>query len=230
MQINVLDLSTPHYQRLLRNFDYDIYHHSDYILAEANRVNAQAEAISISNGSKHFLLPNLLRKCPKHLCESISDRPLYDAVSPYGYPGLLLSCEAQNEPSIVQDSLDLLVKIFQSRDICSAFIRLHPILNADVQKNLGGVTIHPGGMTVSIDLSLSEHEQWHQIQSSRRTRVNRCGRNGFHSKILPLDQRSRFVILRPLWHSRIGLTQWTQILPRFHLCLHHPVPIETIRS
>jgi hypothetical protein len=34
-----------------------------------------------------------------------------------------------------------------------------------------------------------------------------------HSKILPLDRRSKFVILTSLWHSRIGPTLWTRILP-----------------
>jgi Acetyltransferase (GNAT) domain len=188
MQIDIFDLSKPHYQSLLQDFVHDIYHHSGYILAEANRSNAQAEAISISDGSKHFLLPYLLQKCPEYLCKSISDSVLYDAVSPYGYPGILLSCEAQNDPSFLQNSLDHLVKTFQSRNICSAFIRLHPIINADVQKNLRDVTIHLGGMTVSIDLSLSEQEQWHQMQSSRRTKVNRCRRRGFYSTILPFSK------------------------------------------
>jgi Acetyltransferase (GNAT) domain len=188
MQIDTFDLSTPHYQSLLQEFVHDIYHHSGYVLAEASRANAQANAISISDGSKHFLLPYLLRKCPKNLCESISDRLLYDVASPYGYPGILLNREAQNEPSFLQNSLDLLTKTFQSQNICSAFIRLHPILNTDIQKNLTDVTVYPGGMTVSIDLSLSEQEQWHQMQSSRRTKVNRCRRRGFYSTILPFLQ------------------------------------------
>jgi hypothetical protein len=188
MQIDIFDLNTSHYQNLLQDFVCDIYHHSGYILAEASRVNAKAEAIYISDGSKHFLLPYLLRKCSNHLCESISDRFLYDTVSPYGYPGILLSQEAQNNPSFLDGSFDLLAKTFQSRDICSAFIRLHPILNANIQKNLGDVTVHPGGMTVSIDLNLSEQEQWRQMQSSRRTKVNRCRRRGFCSTILPFSQ------------------------------------------
>lgn len=188
MQIDIFDLSTPHYQSLLQDFDSDIYHHPGYILAEAHRVDAQANAIYISDGSKHFLLPYLLRKCPEHLCESISSRLLYDAASPYGYPGILLNYKAQSEPSFVQNSLDLLAKTFQSQNICSAFIRLHPILNADVQKNLGNLTVYPGGMTVSIDLGLSEQEQRHQVQSSRRTKVNRCRRRGFCSTISPFSQ------------------------------------------
>jgi Acetyltransferase (GNAT) domain len=195
MQIDIFDLSTSHYQNLLQDFVYDIYHHSGYILAEASRVDAKAEAIYISDGSKHFLLPYLLRKCSNYHCESISDRSLYDAVSPYGYPGILLSQEAQNNPSFLENSFDLLAKSFQSRDICSVFIRLHPILNADIQKNLEDVIVCPGGITVSIDLSLSEKEQWHQMQSSRRTKVNRCRRHGFYSTILPFSQEQISVFM-----------------------------------
>jgi hypothetical protein len=188
IQIDILELTTSHYQNLLQNFVHDIYHHSGYILAESIRVDAKAEVISISDGAKQFLLPYFLRKCPEDLCFSTPNRELYDVVSPYGYPGILMSCEAQNEPTFLQRSLELLIKTFQARDICSAFIRLHPILNADVQKKLGDVMVHPGGMTVSINLSLPEQEQWHQMQSSRRTKVNRCRRRGFHSAIVPFSQ------------------------------------------
>jgi hypothetical protein len=232
MKIDILDLTTSHYQNLLQNFVHDIYHHSGYILAESSRVNAKAEAIFISNGSKQFLLPYSLRKCPEDLCLFTSNKTLYDVVSPYGYPGILLSFEAQNEPGFLRHSLDLLMKIFQSRDICSAFIRLHPILNADVQKNLGDLMLHPDGMTISIDLSLPEQEQWYQIQSSRRTKVNRCRRHGFHSAIVPFSQdyipifmdiyrdtMDRLNAKQSYYFDRVYYESLVNLLPHVFICL-----------
>ncbi len=184
MQTNIFDLNTPHYQDLLQDFVHDIYHHSDYVLAEANRLGAKAEAVSISDGSNRFLLPYLLRQCPENICETTSGRPLYDVVSPYGYPGILLSLDAQHEPLFLQKALDILIEVFKSCNICSAFIRLHPVLNSNVKNMLNSHMLDVCGTTVSIDLSLSEDEQRKQIQSSRRNRINQCRRRGFSTEIL----------------------------------------------
>ncbi len=188
MQVDILNLSTFRYRKLISNFGCDIYHHPSYILAESDRENAPAEAILVSEGVKYFLMPYLLRACPEHVCALVPENPLQDVVSPYGYSGILLSPEAQSDPLFLQNSLKLVTEAFQSRDICSAFIRLHPILNADIPKTLDNTIVYPGGMTVSINLQLSEAEQWQQIQSSRRTKINRSRRQGFSIIVVPFSQ------------------------------------------
>jgi hypothetical protein len=185
MQANIITVDSNVYRDALKGLAYDIYHLPRYVLAEANRVNAQARAIAISDGSKRFLLPYILRQCPKELCLSLSIGNVYDVVSPYGYPGILLSQEAQADPSFLSKSLQLLISTFKSQQICSAFLRLHPLLNANVQQPLQDKGLHLEGTTVSIDLTLPDQEQRHQMQSSRRHRINRCRRQGFFIKISP---------------------------------------------
>lgn len=185
METSIVAVDSPVFQNILDHLTHDVYHLPSYILTEADRLKAQAAAIFISDGSKQFLLPYLLWQCPEELCVSLQDRVQYDVVSPYGYPGILLNEAAQNDPNFLDASLQLLSSTFQSQKICSAFIRLHPILNNTLQSILGESKVSAGGMTVSIDLTLSEQEQWQQMQSSRRTKINRCRRQGFGTTISP---------------------------------------------
>jgi hypothetical protein len=177
MRFNILDINSIEYDKILRDLDHDVYHLSDYILAEAKRINAQAEIIHISEGENQFLLPYLLRKCPS-LTRPEYSTVCYDAVSPYGYPGFLLSQANPKQLSFLAGALQLLIEALRSRQVCSLFVRLHPILNTPLCKQLNHCCIQFGGTTVSINLKLTEAEQWRQVQPSRRTRINRCKRSG----------------------------------------------------
>jgi hypothetical protein len=185
MQANTIAVDSAIYRDALKGLTHDIYHLPGYVLAEADRVGAQAAAIFISDGLKVFLLPYLLRKCPEELCLVLSVGNVYDVVSPYGYPGILLNEAAQADPPFLGKSLQLLVSTFQSQQICSAFLRLHPILNTSIYEPLKDAGIKLDGTTVSIDLTLPEQAQWHQIQTSRRNRINRCRRQEFCTTISP---------------------------------------------
>jgi hypothetical protein len=240
MQANIITVDSPVFQDTLEDLTHDIYHLPGYILAEADRVGAQAAAISISDGSKQFLLPYLLRQCPAELCVSLSDGTLYDAVSPYGYPGILLSQNAQADSSFLGQSLKLLVSTFQSQRICSAFVRLHPILNADIHESLKDAGLNFGGTTISINLTLPEQEQWHQIQSSRRNRINRCRRQGFCTTISPFlpehisifmdiyrDTMDRLNAQESYYFNESYYESLISLSPRIFICLvsHEDQPI-----
>jgi hypothetical protein len=232
MQTDIFDLNEPYYQNLIQDFIYDIYHHPDYLLAEASRINARAAAISISDSSNRFLLPYLVRQCPENIYKLVSDRPLYDVISPYGYPGILLNHDAQNEPVFLRKSLDLLVEIFQSQDICSAFIRLHPVLNSNIQNILGSHEVKVCGTTVSIDLSLTEDEQRKQIRSSRRNKVNQCRRQGLSAEIslfrenhIPLfieiyqETMNRLSAVQDYYFDRSYYESLVQLYPHIFICI-----------
>jgi Acetyltransferase (GNAT) domain len=232
MQTKIFDLNTPHYQNLLQDFVHDIYHHSGYVLAEANRVSAKAEAISISDGSKSFLLPYLLRQCPENICKPVLDKPIYDVVSPYGYPGILLNDNAQIDPSFLPQAIEALITAFQSHQICSAFIRLHPILNAEIQKTLINSGVVANGTTVSIDLTLSDDEQRRQIKPSRRTRINQCRRRGFRATLSPFsevhitvfmhvyqDTMNRLNASKSYYFDRAYYESLVQLVPHIFICL-----------
>jgi Acetyltransferase (GNAT) domain len=236
MKIEILKIESTEFKKAVQNFNHDIYHLPLYILTEARRIEAQAEAIMISEGSKQFLLPYLIRRCPEDMLLDLNQRDfsesIYDAVSPYGYPGILLNDEAQADSTFVLQSIEMLVTTFKACKICSAFIRLHPILNAEIQQIIGGTELVKNGTTVFIDLTLSDDAQRRQIKSSRRTRINQCRKRQFFANILPFSQEHIpiFMDIYKDTMDRIGAGQsyyfdrsyyesLTQLSPHIFICI-----------
>jgi hypothetical protein len=196
MEANNIAIDSVIYEDMLQQLTHDVYHLPRYILEEAEQLGAQAGAIAISEGSKQFLVPYLLRQCPEDLySKPFPVGTLYDVVSPYGYPGILMSQEAQADSLFLRTAIQKLITTFQVQQICSAFLRLHPILNSDFPNLLQNADFYLEGTTVSIDLTLPEYEQWSQIQSSRRNRINRCKRQEFCVKILPFAQEHILIFM-----------------------------------
>jgi Acetyltransferase (GNAT) domain len=236
MKIEILNIESTEFKQAIQNFSHDIYHLPLYILAEARRLEAQAEAILISDGSKQFLLPYLIRLCPEEILLDLNQQDLsesiYDAVSPYGYPGILLNDEAQTDSAFVLQSIEMLATTFKACKICSAFIRLHPILNAGIQKMIGGTELVKNGTTVFIDLTLSDDEQRRQIKSSRRTRINQCRKRKFSAKVLPFseehisifmdiykDTMDRLSAGQSYYFDRSYYESLTQLSPHIFICI-----------
>lgn len=129
MKIEFIDLSSQLWLQTLEQLRYDFYHLPGYVALEATRMEAAAEAISIADGEKIFFLPYLLRNCNNLFPDTIE---VFDAVSPYGYPGFLLNEAAANNPDFLNSAIEHLIQAWRDRNICSAFLRLHPILNANI--------------------------------------------------------------------------------------------------
>jgi Acetyltransferase (GNAT) domain len=236
MKIEILKIESPEFKKAVQNFNHDIYHLPLYILTEARRIEAQAAAIMISEGSKQFLLPYLIRRCPEDMLLDLNQRDfsesIYDAVSPYGYPGILLNDEAQADSAFVLQSIEMLVTTFKACKICSAFIRLHPILNAEIQQIIGGAELVKNGTTVFIDLTLSNDAQRLQIKSSRRTRINQCRKRNFFAKILPFSQEHISIFMdiykdtmdrlsagHSYYFDRSYYESLAQLLPHIFICI-----------
>lgn len=187
MEIKFIEPVDPLWINLLQNIQHDIYHLPTYLLAEAQKNSAIAEMIIISENNKIFCLPYLLRSCNNIFDEFTICEEIFDIVSPNGYPGFLLNEDAANTPEFLKLALDQLVNVLQTKNICSAFLRLHPIINQGCYAILPTELCHVSGQTVSIDLTLSEAEIWQQTRPEHRTHINRCKRAGFLAKILPLE-------------------------------------------
>lgn len=188
MDSQVISLLNESWSKNLQHLRYDVYHLPEYINAEARRTQTTPEAIIISEGDKLFCLPYLLRSCEELLGDHIVDPEVFDVVSPYGYPGILINEVAANTPEFLNQALDELMSLLQARNICSAFLRLHPILNQGLNEILASEICLMTGETVSIDLTLSETEIWHQTRPEHRNHINRCKRMGFTAKIVQLRE------------------------------------------
>lgn len=187
MNIKILDLSSELWHTTLNKLRHDIYHLPSYLALEANRINAISEAILITEGEQVFFIPYLLRSIDKIMESELMTQESFDVISPYGYPGILLS-EAST-PEFLNLALSKFIKILSSKQVCSAFIRLHPILNQGFEKILSPDICNVTGETVSINLRLSEAEIWQHTRSSLRTKINRCKRRGMIAKIVLFNDK-----------------------------------------
>jgi hypothetical protein len=163
---------------------------------------AQAEfgapgAFAIDAGERRFLAPLLLRE--------IRGTPHKDVSSPYGYAAPIWSTLADDD--FVDAASAAFVEALQAEGAVSAFIRLHPLLpaNLEVLARYGDV-VH-GGDTVYIDLSLDELEHWRQTRENHRRGIRRLERSGFTVRVD--DDGTRFADFLDVYRqtmARVGAT------------------------
>ncbi|HEY9708111.1 MAG TPA: GNAT family N-acetyltransferase, partial [Oculatellaceae cyanobacterium] len=153
---------------------------------------------------KIFFLPYLLRQCNNLFKQKLIASEMFDVISPYGYPGILLNEAAANTPEFLELAINQLIEVWRTRQVCSAFLRLHPILNG----NFNSAKAELSGETVSIDLRLSIAEIWHQTRPEHRNKINRCKRLGFEAKMVPFHQYiNDFILIYRETMEREGAAQ-----------------------
>lgn len=188
--VRVASPTDLYWHQVLQNIPHDFYHLPGYLELEAKRHNARAEAIIIRDQESVFLLPYLVRDCTDlfDLQQYGLDR-IYDIVSPYGYPGILVNKAGENA-EFIKACLDLIYSNWQGRNICSAFIRLHPILNSYIDPSFSdcNFVFCSHGNVVTCDLSKDSENIWRQIRSNHRTKIKKLVRAGFTVKIGSMDQ------------------------------------------
>lgn len=188
MNVEILDQFHPLWRQVLQDLRHDFYHLPSYVGLEAGRIHAVAEAILIQEGDNRFFLPYLLRSCgdlfPDHL--EVSD--LLDVVSPYGYPGMLWNSDAPND--FIQRSIVQLIATWKARQICTAFLRLHPLLNRDLDRVDPSPPCQLHSETIGIDLTQSDAEIWRQTRPEHRNKINKCRRAGLIARI---DNSDRYL-------------------------------------
>ncbi|MEG4804218.1 peptidoglycan bridge formation glycyltransferase FemA/FemB family protein [Microcoleus sp. ARI1-B5] len=187
MKIQILDSSSPLWMETLEQLRHDVYHLPEYVCLEAKRTQTAPEAILIAEDDKIFFLPYLLRRSDDLFDEQLAEE-VFDVVSPYGYPGFLLNEAAVSNPNFLIRAIEHLTQAWRDRNICSAFLRLHPILNPDVNALTKNDLFTLNGETVSVDLTLDKSEIWRQTRSEHRNKINRCVREGFSAKMVPIHE------------------------------------------
>lgn len=185
MDYKLVNLTDPLWLQMLKKLRHDVYHLPEYVYVESIRNSAAPEAILITEGEKIFFVPYLLRNCNSLFGQNLLAQEVFDVVSPYGYPGILLSEAAVEEVEFLNSALALLAGELQAKGVCSAFLRLHPILNHGFEEALSSQFVcQISGETVSANLKLSEAEIWQQTRSEHRNHINRCKRAGFQVRMV----------------------------------------------
>ena len=126
-------------------------------------------------------------------------------VSPYGYPGILLSDSAKKNTQFIHDAFNELQQTFRSHGICSAFLRLHPILSDEFPDVFPPNSLTNNGETVSIDLSLDTNKIWAQMNRGHQSKINKCLRLGLTARIVSLaDYMDEFLSIYLETMDRVG--------------------------
>lgn len=172
MELYCLKPSDAYWADLLQAMPHDFYHLPAYVALEAKRLNATPEGLLIRQGDCYFFLPYLIRSCAPMLPEYISDAAPKDIVSPYGYASGLLSGAATQCETFLVAALEQAMAFWRSRQFCTAYLRLHPLLHPELaevdESELIGLERREVGRSVAIDLSLEEEVL--QAQVSQRSR------------------------------------------------------------
>lgn len=207
MDIQVIELSNSLWLNTLKQIRHDIYHLPEYVCLEAKRTKTTAEAILIVADELIFFVPYLLRQCNDIFNQESISQDIFDAVSPYGYPGILLSEAAASSPDFLELAMKQLISVLREKKVVSAFFRLHPILNQSFNQQFSDIC-HVNGETVSINLTLSNAEIWQQTRSEHRTHINRCDRAGFKARIVPFEEYiDEFIIIYKETMERVQAQQ-----------------------
>ncbi len=182
MNVAILDSENPLWKETLQKLRYDTYHLPEYVALEAKRNRHQPEALLVSEADKIFFVPYLLRSCNNLVELTDNQEEVLDVISPYGYPGILLSDAARKNSQFVHNAFNELKQTFQSRGICSAFLRLHPILSDEFPEVFPPKSLTNNGETVSIDLSLDTNKIWAQTRRGHQSTINKCKRLGLTAR------------------------------------------------
>ncbi len=184
MNCKIISVNDPLWIYLLKTIPHDIYHLPHYVWLEAQRIKAIPKAIVILEQEKIFFLPYLQRKIEQLSAEKSNSLELFDVISPYGYPGILLNEPASKCSQFLNLAIDKLINELSQKNICSAFLRLHPLLNCNYHKIFSPQICHLGGETVSIDLTLEKEQILTQTRSRFRTQINKSIHDGFEAKMV----------------------------------------------
>lgn len=204
MNFQVIDLQNPLWMQTLQRLRHDIYHLPEYVDLEARRTKTTPEAILIADDDKLFFLPYLLRNCNDIFEQKLTTKKIFDTVSPYGYPGILLSEAAASTPEFIEFVMNKLMRVWSDKQVCSAFLRLHPILNHGFNEICQPGICNVNGETVSVDLKLSESEIWSNTKRDHRNKINRCRRAGLTARMVPFEQYiDEFVVIYKATMERV---------------------------
>ncbi|WP_433795038.1 GNAT family N-acetyltransferase [Actinoplanes sp. CA-252034] len=210
MTASLLEPAAREWKETLQHVSHDMYHVPDYVVLDARLYGGVPAAFHYESHGRRVLIPLILRDIPG------SD--LRDAISPYGYPGPVGSTR---DRVFWEAACTSLVDTLRDAGVVSAFIRLHPLLDAPILSSHGTLVHH--GETVSMDLTVSEDEMWKQTRADHRNHINRARRAGTE---IVFDDWNRLGEWVEVYHDnmrRVGATSYYFFTAEHLSALHDAV-------
>ena len=205
----------------------DVYYRPGYLLAYEAAGRGRAVALLVQTEGLRALFPLLLR--PLSDLEFAGSTDGFDAVTPYGYGGLLL-LEGREDPEAeqVRQLLRTLRSWCHERRVISVLLRLHPLLRQEIWLNLAvdeENRLHSFGPTTALDLSRWNHsaECIATLHRARRARL-RLARHSLHvTSALELgtvvEDLRRFYELYECRMEQLGAADFYHFPPTYYAAL-----------
>lgn len=186
MDVVHLEIDDPRWRDTLGRLRHDFYHLPEYVSLDSAWNQAHPRAFLARTGDEELFIPYLLRRCESLFPDSTDRETVYDVVSPYGYPGLLLSDAARASPDFARQAMHQLAETLREMGVCSAFFRLHPLLSNGLTELFPEGFFTAAGETVAMDLTLTEGELWKGIREGHQWTIKKCQKLGFVPRMVSL--------------------------------------------
>ena len=188
MDVVHLEVHDPRWSEALDRLRHDFYHLPEYVKLDGESSMAQPWAFLATSDEKELFVPYLLRRCDRLFPEGGVGDNVYHVISPYGYPGLLLSDAARKSPEFARQAIHQLKSTLSEKGVCSAFLRMNPLLSDGLPQLFPEGVFSKVADTVAIDLTLTETELWKGIREGHQWTINRCKKLGFVPRMVSLPE------------------------------------------
>lgn len=168
MRAELIEADDPRWTAILDRAVHDSYHLAEWAKAHEHMEGGTARALLVEGGAQQLMLPLIVRSI---------EGDLWDACSPYGYGGPILSRDAS--PVFMHEALMAGIAHLAELGCVSTFVRLHPFLHGGFDRSFrtaGTVVEH--GPLVLLPLERTEQEVWKATRSGHRNEINRSRRFG----------------------------------------------------
>lgn len=183
MYIQIVASNNSFWREALTGLRHDVYHLPEYLAAEARTIGGDYEAFLVVEGNKLFFVPYLLYQWSNPFSKEHDLQTILDVVSPYGYLGILLNEAAAGASDFVEAAMNEFKYALRCKGVCSAFLRMHPILNQDHTKVFRHNLLTFSGETVSIDLTMSKSQIIANTRRGHLAKIRKCRQLRFEVKV-----------------------------------------------
>lgn len=150
---------------------YDFYQLPAFIAQEASLLHGKAQAFYYQKEGVEAILPLILRDVPGQ------EGKWQDALSPYGYPGLILTQD--KGPANFEKVLTAYHQFAKEAGVVATFVRLHPLHNQILLPEQPGIQQTFRGKTYSINLREGKEVIRANYSSNHRRNLKKLRKLGY---------------------------------------------------